>query len=158
MDNYNYNYPEGSDTPDAPWNDTKTPSREFSSCCVQTLSKITTVYTDDYIEGEVYKEAEYEDGQVHTTITQDPPDTSNTNWQEAYINDHMTPLDLINTLKEIKSLEIKTLQAQIESYTTKKDKYITQYLALLDRLKEAKYICQECDGWVSDDLDITGGL
>ena len=73
----------------APWNVTPTPEASFAVTVSQTLSKDTEIITDDFYlihdddTGEFYK------------------DTSETDWQEAYINGSCTPLDLIEDCKTL---------------------------------------------------------
>ena len=44
----NYNYPEGTDTPDAPWNEVSTTPVDVEVTVSITLSKTVTVSVDDY--------------------------------------------------------------------------------------------------------------
>lgn len=44
----NYNYPEGADTSDAPWNEENLPYREIKVLVSVTLSKIVKVKVNDY--------------------------------------------------------------------------------------------------------------
>ena len=72
----------------APWNQHDYPEEEFDVTVSQTLSKETTVWTDDYIlecDDEGYRDY----------------DTSETRWSEVYRETKMTPLDIINACKTL---------------------------------------------------------
>lgn len=45
----NYNYPPGSDTPDAPWNEIEYPDKEIEVTVSITLSKTVKINVNDYI-------------------------------------------------------------------------------------------------------------
>lgn len=123
----NYDYPAGADNIDAPWNEPDSPKEAtFDVLISQTLSRSTTVSTSDY-SIEVDRD---EDGYCESI------DTSETNWKFAYEEQRMTPLELIG---ELKSLLEKTLPDPI---THSKD------------YKRAKYLIEECEGWVEDDFEV----
>lgn len=129
----NYNYPPGADGPDAPWNQSGPEEREFEVTISQTLSKSTIVYTNDYIPGSCYTEREW-DGDGYCTVThQEPDDTSDTNWKDAYKMEHDTPLHLISLFKRV-------LEGDI----------------VLNELPESrkKYLIEECSDWVEDDFEV----
>lgn len=124
----NYNYPVGADNKDAPWNKEEAPIKEFDVFISQTLSKTTTISTNNYI----YNVEKGEDGEVEEDI-----DTSNTDWELAYKESHYTPLDLIKICKELADEVIKLRQINIGP----------QYRKYL-------HIKIECNRWVEDDLVI----
>ena len=149
----NYNYPVGSDTPDAPWNQCDTPELTFEVTISQSLSRTTKVTTNDYVEGEVSEDADHDDeGNWFTTFTQGPPDTSDTDWRGAYSNEHSTPLELIAELKKSKEREARHLEAQILIATDDETKRTLKKL-----LRRAQYSISECDGWIEDDCEIVEG-
>lgn len=129
----NYNYPPGADSPDAPWNQEDILEKEFEVTISQTLSKSTTVSTNDYIPGGIYQEAEWDGDEMCTVTCQDPDDTSETDWVEAYKSDSKTPLELIALLKDI-----------IEGIVDINK--LTEW--------EKKSIIEECSDWVEDELVI----
>lgn len=146
----NYNYPVGADTPNAPWNQTDVPEFTFNVAISQTLRKSTQVTTNDYIEGEVSKDADHDDeGNWFTTYSQDPPDTSDTDWETAYLIEHYTPLELLAELKRTKEIEATHLEAQLLIATDKFD-----IVCLKKQLKLTQHIISECEGWVEDDCEI----
>lgn len=122
----NYNYPVGADNKDAPWNKEETPKRDFDVFISQSLSKSTSVSTDDYI----CSVEKGEDGEVEEDI-----DTSNTDWERAYTEEHLT---LTGLIRECKKFLLKCKQGEYYS----KDK------TTIDKL------LRECEGWSSDDLVI----
>lgn len=126
-------YPPGADGPDAPWNQSGPEEREFEVTVSQTLSKNTTVYTNDYIPGDIYQEAEWDGDEMCTVTCQDPDDTSETDWVEAYKSDSKTPLELIALLKGIVEGTV-----DINKLTT----------------REKKSIIEDCSDWVEDELVI----
>lgn len=124
----NYNYPLGADTKDAPWNQEDPPIKDFDVVISQTLSKSTSVSTSDYI----YSSERGEDGDL-----EEETDTSETDWNKAYKEDHYTPLDLIKICKEL-AIEMDKLQGG------NRDPKYNRYL----------HIIEECNHWVEDDLVI----
>lgn len=130
MDN---NYPISADIKDASWNDKRLPEEEFQVTISQTLSKNVKVNTNDYIPGEVYTEREW-DGESYCTVThQDSPNTSETNWKDAYKLEHDTPIHLINLFKRI--LENRM---NIENM----------------REERRQYLIEECSNWIEDDFEV----
>lgn len=127
-------YPPGAEhDPNAPYNQRDLDEKEFDVTISQTLSKNTTVSTNDYIPGDVYQESEW-DGDGYCTVTcQEPDDTSDTDWKEAYKMKHDTPLHLIYLFKRILEGDIK-----------------------LDEMQESrkKYLIKECSDWVEDDFEV----
>ena len=79
----NYDYPMGADNPDAPWNKEEPSVARFEVIMTQTLSKRVMVSTDDY------------------ELDDDEKDTSDTDWENAYHEEHLTPLDLIRECKKM---------------------------------------------------------
>lgn len=127
-------YPPGAEfDTDAPYNQSDLEARDFDVTVSQTLSKNTTVYTNDYIPGGIYQEAEWDGDEMCTVTCQDPDDTSETDWVEAYKNDSKTPLELIALLKDIIEGRV-----DINKLTT----------------CEKKSIVEDCSGWVEDELII----
>lgn len=116
----NYDYPIGADYPDAPWNEKPVPKRSFDVFISQTLSKSTQVVTDDYV---------LEDDDIHA-------DTSDTEWANAYSEEHYTPLELIEAFKDF-------LQ-----------KHLPDPITNLREYKKVKKLIAECENWVEDDLEI----
>lgn len=127
-------YPPGAEfDPNAPYNQSDLEEREFDVSVSQTLSKSTTVYTNDFISGYQYQEREW-DGDGYCSVTyQEPDDTSNTDWVEAYRKDSKTPLELIVLLKNI-----------VEGNVS------------IDSMNEwqKKSIIEDCSDWVEDELVI----
>ena len=89
-------YPPGAyNDPRAPYNEVEIPEREFDVCISQSLSKSTSIYTQDY-------QPEYDEEDGHTYA-----DTSETDWKKAYQDVAMTPLDIINAAGEIAEALLK---------------------------------------------------
>lgn len=124
-------YPPGAEfDPRAPWNESGPPDeRTFDVCISQSLSRSTQVTTSDYS----IEVAEDEDGRFNNI------DTSETDWRAAYKEERMTPLGLIG---EFKSFLEKTLPDPVV--------FPKEY-------KKAKYLIEECEGWVEDDLEVIEG-
>lgn len=93
------NYPPGvsDNTPGAPWNDPVVPEREFDITISQTLSKIVTVTTENYIP-----EVDYETGDVYIN-------TSETDWYEVYENEHYTIPELLEHLQVFAKKELENV-------------------------------------------------
>ena len=129
----NYNYPPGADGPDAPWNQEDTPEKEFEVTISQTLSKNTTVSTNDYCPGGCYPEVECDIDGCHTITCYEPDDTSDTDWRAAYKGEHYTPLELINEFKEM----------------LEKNAPINE--------ERRKQLIEECMNWIEDELEVCEG-
>lgn len=121
-------YPAGAyDDPSAPFNEPSIPDREFEVTISQTLSKIVTVTTDDYIlTGDVDEEGNY--GTWY--------DTSETDWNKVYNEQHFKIQDLLHELKQYVLEDMKNT-----GKNTGKGMY-------LKRLLEA------CDGWTEDECEV----
>ena len=131
-------YPMGAEyDSSAPYNQEETPEKEFDVTCSQSLSKTVEVITNDYLPGSTEVEYEREpDGSYSSTTYAGVPDTSDTDWEEAYHdNDHYTPLQLIELFKRF-------LDDKLTGKNTVPNS--TSYL---------KRIKAECEGWVEDDVD-----
>lgn len=93
----NSNYPPMSQSQwdAAPFNEVEVPEREFDVCISQSLSKSTSIYTQDY-------QPEYDEEDGHTYAN-----TMDTDWKKAYQDVAMTPLDIINAASEIAEALLK---------------------------------------------------
>lgn len=120
--------------PRAPWNEPSVPEKEFEVACSQSLSKITTVVTTDYIPGAsgVDYEPDGEGGCCAVSWEEDP-DTSNTDWSKEYKSQHLTPLELINKLK--------SLLLDIDSDALKSNPCY----------QHKQYYIDECSDWIEDE-------
>lgn len=122
----NYDYPCGTDTPDAPWNEVENPEEEFEVTISQTLSKTVTVFTSDYnLEIDCDEEGCYRNC-----------DTSDTPWKEVYEDEHHTPAQLIRILKQVLEENMK-------------NGIVFRSLGFTNDL------IQECEGWCEDDYEVT---
>lgn len=85
------NYPPGvsDSTIGTPWNEPTVPEREFDVTISQTLSRDTSICTDDYLP-----EFEEETGCTYAN-------TEDTDWRRAYNNAAMTPLEIIEAADKI---------------------------------------------------------
>lgn len=122
----NYNYPPGADTPYAPWNEQEVPERQFDVCISQTLSKSTSVTTDDYVP----EVDEDEDGFYKSA------NTSDTDWNKAYKNEHLTPLQLINEFKDFLT------------------KHLPDPIIDVKEFQRFKYLIDECEDWTEDETEV----
>ena len=73
----------------APFNEVEIPEREFDVCISSSLSKSTSIYTQDY-------QPEYDEEDGHTYAN-----TMDTDWKKAYQDVAMTPLDIIANAEKI---------------------------------------------------------
>lgn len=74
---------------DAPWNEVEVPEKEFEVAVSQTLSKSTSIWTNQY-------QPEYDEETGHTDA-----DTTYTDWKKAYKDVAMTPLEIIQNCGKI---------------------------------------------------------
>ena len=117
----NYNYPAGTDTPDALWNQSEPDDKDFLVDVEYVLQKKNVkVTTKDYKPEIVNKDEEIVE----------PLDTSDTNWEDAYNNSgHFTIQEMLDELKEYVKADMQTCYPN------------TCKGAHLKRLLE------DCDGW-----------
>ena len=138
-------YPAGAEfDPSAPWNEPVIPEKEFEVTCSQSLSKNVIVYTDNYIPGASGVDYESDDEGGYTAVGwHDSDDTSDTNWDKEYKNDHYTPLELINKFKEylMKQWDILKDAEEANDARTKQKK------------REIKHLIEECEGWTEDETE-----
>lgn len=87
--------------PSAPWNEPVIPEREFDVLVSQTLSRDTSIYTDDYCP-----EFDEEDGRTYAN-------TEETDWKKAYQNVAMTPLDIIGAAEKIAKALLEQGQTRV---------------------------------------------
>lgn len=73
----------------APYNEVEIPEKEFEVAISQTLSKSTSIWTNQY-------QPEYDEETGHTDA-----DTTYTDWKKAYQDVAMTPLEIINVAEKI---------------------------------------------------------
>jgi len=146
----NYNYPLGADTSEAPWNQPDPPYRDFNVTVSQSLSKTLKINTNNYIDGEVSEEADFDgEGNGYMYFTQAPPNTSNTDWKTLYSDKHYTPLELIAELKNTKEAEVSRIEAEM---LLSADEYTTKLLKM--QLQRANHFISECDNWIEDEYEI----
>lgn len=108
----------------APYNQKDTYVKEFDVVISQTLSKSTTVYTNDY------KEEVDEDEEGKRLVT----NTSDTNWLEAYKENHLTLPNLLKNVREILKDNLR------------KSKW--------DEKKNLKFYIDELSNWVEDEIEV----
>lgn len=120
-------YPPGAEfDPNAPWNQKENEERTFNVCISQTLSKSTSVETNDYVP----EVDEDEMGKFECL------DTSDTDWNKAYLDNHLTPLQLIEKFKEFLTKHLPDPIVNVKSY------------------KDWKYLISECENWVEDEMEV----
>ena len=134
-------YPAGAySDPNAPYNQSDVPEKEFEITCSQSLSKTVTVTTDNYIPGASGVDYEPDDeGGCCAVGWQDPDDTSDTNWAEEYHdNDHYTPIQLIELFKQC-------LEENLKNGLVFKNPGVTQRLI------------EECSDWTENETEYVEG-
>lgn len=93
------NYPMGAEhDPNAPWNQVETTERDFGVIAEYSLTKSTEVSTNNYCIDDS------PDGEGGGDVF---IDTDNVDWEYEFENQHRTPLQLINILKEYAEKELK---------------------------------------------------
>lgn len=119
----NYNYPAGADTPDAPWNETRIPERDFKLGIAVTLSRDVTICTDNYLP-------EYDEEDGHTYAN-----TKDTDWHKEYEEKCFTIPDLLNELQSY-------IKQDLERYkgNASKERHLNEML-------------EACQGWSVDDVE-----
>lgn len=118
--------------PSAPWNQEENPENEFDVTISQSLSKSTTVHTNDYID-------EYDDFEKEHFMN-----TSDTDWMAAYKEEHYTPLQLIEILKKTSEEKLKEIENSNLISLEEKKRHI----------RNLKSLIKECDGWIEDETEV----
>lgn len=140
------NYPAGADNKYAPWNEPEVPEEDFEITCSQSLSRIATVTTNNYIPGA--SGCDYEpdgEGGYCAFGWHDPDDTSDTNWAEEYENNgYKTPLQLIQMLKEYLEKDLRDIQ---------KDMLPNDRSYKATKVRQLKGLIEECDCWTEDETE-----
>jgi hypothetical protein len=85
----------------APWNEPVIPEKEFDVLVSQTLSRDTSIYTNDYCP-----EFDEETGQTDAN-------TECTDWKKAYSNAAMTPLEIIGAAEKIAKALLEQGQTRV---------------------------------------------
>lgn len=122
-------YPPGAfNHPDAPWNEPFIPEEDFEVTISQTFSKTVTVTTDDYIPERDFDE---DTGSCYTYTN-----TDETNWKQAYEEQHLKIQDLLSELKQYVLEDMKNT-----GKNTGRGKHLERLLAA-------------CDGWTEDEFEV----
>lgn len=140
-------YPAGSYyDPEAPWNETDVPEKDFDVTCSQSLSRTVAVTTNNYIPGASGVDYEPDgEGGYCASGWHDPDDTSDTNWAEEYQgNNHYTPIQLIELYRETLKCRLKELESK---------KIIPSIKA---QISSTKHLIEECSGWTDDETEFVG--
>jgi len=129
-------FPAGAEfDPSAPYNEPIIPEKKFDVTCSQSISKTTTVITNNYVPGAEW--CEYDDG--ITIGGYDPDNTSDTDWSEEYhLNDHYTPIQLIGLFKQ-------HLENELNRMGDVKDS------------RRIKHLIEECSDWTEDETEYIEG-
>lgn len=129
----NYDYPIGTDTPDAPWNDTSVHQDPVKADVMvsYSMSKSTVIETDDYIEEPI----EDEDSCIAVGCNLD-----NTNWEEAFNSDPnaLGIPDLLSILEEHATVQYLIYKDALE--LNPNDKQAQRLVRKYERIRKA---CQE---------------
>ena len=96
-------YPAGltDNTPGCPWSEPEVPERDFDVLISQTLSRDTTITTQDY-------QPEFDEETGHTDAN-----TENTDWKKAYCDVAMTPLEIIGAAEKIAKVLLEQGQTRV---------------------------------------------
>ena len=141
-------FPAGAEfDPSAPYNQSDPEEKDFKVTCSQSLSKTVTVTTGNYIPGASGVDYDSDDeGGTYAIPYQDPPDTSDTNWQEEFSNnDYHTPLELISILKTYVEQDLKGWEQSPEDPNHK-------YKRMME-IRRLKNLLENCKNWTEDDLE-----
>lgn len=144
---FGWYYPAGAENDsNAPYNEVEVPEKKFEVLASQTLSKSTSIITNQYIPGASGVDYDSDDeGGCVAVGYQEPDDTSNVNWrQEYHENHHYTPLELIAKFKEYLEKELDTL----------KDAEETNDNETKQKKRDIKHLIEECEGWTEDEIEI----
>ena len=144
---FGWYYPAGAENDShAPYNEVEVPEKEFDILVSQTLSKSTSVFTNNYIPGASGVDYDSDDeGGCVAIGYQEPDDTSDTDWKKEYReNSHYTPLELIAKFKDYLEKELDVL----------KDAEETNDAEVRRKKRDIKHLIEECEGWTDDETEI----
>lgn len=130
------NYPPGSNTTDAPWNEIEVPDMEFDVTISMSLSKTVKCSTNKYNPVVI--------DEPHNRLHEEYPDTSDTPWNEVYGDNHKTILELLSELKKYIQKDLDNLMSD----DSKPDKAFHR--------RRLEFLMEECDNWVVDEEDYEG--
>ena len=135
------NYPDGlsDNTPGAPWNDPVIPEKEFEITVSQTLSKATSVWTDNYVPGA--RGVDYEpdgEGGYSASGWQDDDDTSDTDCNKICLENEYSPLQIIQACEKITTALLSEGTKTVEGI----------WLPAL---------ISSCENWEEDDFEVMEG-
>ena len=120
-------YPAGAEhDPRAPYNKVENAYIDCEVCVSQTLSKTTTVKTNDYESN-----PEWDNDFVYSTT-----DFSETNFNSLYAEQHYTPYELIELFKEFLEDKVKN-----SDFTDPK-------------IPMMKALIEECKDWTEDETEV----
>lgn len=135
--------------PNAPYNQSDVPEKEFEVTCSQSLSRTAIVTTNNYVPGA--SGCDYEpdgEGGYCACGWQDPDDTSDTNWSIEYKdNGYTTPIELICLLRGYLSRDLDRVDI-----IAKEENENKQFLE-----RRLKHLIEECDCWTEDETEIVEG-
>ena len=78
------------------------PEKEFEITVSQTLSKATSVWTDNYVPGACGVDYEPDgEGGYSASGWQDDDDTSDTDWNKIFLENEYSPLQIIQACEKI---------------------------------------------------------
>ena len=123
----NSDYPIGTDTPLAPWNQFSVPGIERDCEVIETISRRTTLSTTDYSIEDDWND---EFGKCMAT------DTSETDWNEEYSSQEYTALELIARLKSYVEEDIKNSQPNT------------------DKVRKLRRLLDACNGWEQVEIGV----
>ena len=124
-------YPAGAEhDPNAPYNQVELSKKEFKVTVTFSVDKEVIVHTSDYTIDEDYDE---DIGKVISL------DTSDTNFNSAYLEEHETIEGLLDEFKTLLEAKIE----ELENFPEDKD-----------TLERYKYLKSECESWVTHDFEV----
>ncbi len=137
------NYPMGAEfDPNAPWNQEDTKPVDADVCVSYTLSKNCTIPVCDYIAEEWHEYEADDEGNTISTGGVDY-DFSNSNLNEAFLDNEFTIPELLELLANICDNHIESLSLKEQDSEVK------------TRMKRWKNIKKSCNGWVVDEFEVT---
>ena len=121
-------YPLGAENNEnAPYNEKKNEYLDFNVCISQTLSKNTSIKSNDY-----KKVKEWDDEFYYNSI-----DTSEMNYKAITLEQHYTPMELITLFKEFLEVEVQKTDFFDDS-----------------KIRIMKNLIEECNNWTEDETEV----
>lgn len=145
----NYNYPEGSDTPDAPWNQSDQEELEVEACVSVCLSKTVKLEVTDYTVTEEYDADIDDEGHSYCHVWNET-DFSDCDLKGAYNRQHYTIKEILDKFIELAHIQRDRLKQEIKLF----DAPSKEIQNANKELRVLKQYIKDAEEWTVDEEDL----